>query len=85
MEESPQEILKSVAGLVDEWCDRRCLPALRFILPGYPLSSGLTDEWGDLLKSLEDVRAFANEELTEREKESVGKLIGSISSIVYRT
>jgi len=82
MDDSPQEILKSVALLVDEWCNRRCLQALRFILPGYPLRSGLTDDWADLLKSLEDVRAFAIDELTELEKDSVGRLIGSISSII---
>jgi hypothetical protein len=53
-------------------------------LQGYPLSSPLTDGWAELLKSLEDVRAFAKGEITEEEKQTVNQLIGSISRIVYR-
>ncbi len=77
-------MLESVAALVDSWCERRCLSALKFILQGYPLSSGLTDDWGNLLKALEDVRAFARDELTEEETKTVGELIGFVSRIVYR-
>ena len=84
MEQSPEDILESVKTLVDAWCDRRCWSALRFILQGYPLSSPLTDGWAELLKALEDVRAFAKGEITEEEKQTVNQLIGSISRIIYR-
>jgi hypothetical protein len=84
MEQSPENILESVKILVDAWCDRRCLLALRFILQGYPLSSPLTDGWAELLKALEDVRAFAKGKITEEETQVVHQLIGAISRIVYR-
>jgi hypothetical protein len=84
MEQSPEDIPESVKALIDAWCDRRCLSALGFILRGYPLSSPLTDGWAELLKSLEDVRAFAKGEITGEETQAVNQLIGSISRIVYR-
>jgi hypothetical protein len=33
-----------VEALVDAWCERRSLRALREILSGWPLSAGLTDD-----------------------------------------
>jgi hypothetical protein len=84
MERSSENILESVRVLVDGWCDRRCLSALRFILRGFPLSSPLNDGWAELLESLEDVRAFAKGEITEEENRTVNQLIGSISRIAYR-
>ena len=74
---------KSLAALVDSWCERRCLSALRFVLQGYPLSSGLTDDWTNLLKALEDVRALERKELTEGEAKSLGELIVFVQRIVY--
>ena len=82
--QSLDNLLESVKALVDAWCDKRCLPALRFILQGYPLSSPLTDGWAELLKALEDVRVFAKDAITEEETETLNKLIGSISGIVDR-
>jgi hypothetical protein len=52
------KIVEEVEKLVGGWCDRRSLRALRAILSGWPLSSGPTDDWGNLLDALEKVRAF---------------------------
>ncbi|MDQ3648748.1 MAG: hypothetical protein M3458_00425 [Acidobacteriota bacterium] len=84
MEQSPEDVLESVKALVDAWCGKRRLLILRFILQGYPLSSPLTDGWAELLKSLENVRAFTRDELSEEEKQTVDQLIASTSRIVYR-
>ncbi|MFI5127655.1 MAG: hypothetical protein ACHQJX_12585 [Candidatus Acidiferrales bacterium] len=62
-----EELFRTIRGLVDAWCDRRCLVALRLILRGYPLGSPLGDGWGQLLVALQDVRASARGELTEAE------------------
>ena len=70
--------------LVDSWCERRCLSALRFILQGYPLSSGLTDDWANLLKALEDVRAFSREDITDGDSKTLGDLIVFVQRVVYR-
>jgi hypothetical protein len=80
----PAELQRQVGELVEAWCDRRALRALREVLAGYPLSSGLTEDWAELLKALEGVRAFARNDLTDHEAERVDHLIGAASAIVYR-
>jgi hypothetical protein len=84
MENTNESVLETIRMLVEGWCDRRSLVALRHILKGYPLSSSLTDGWSALLDSLQSVRAFAREELTEDEKATIGQIIGEISKVVHR-
>jgi hypothetical protein len=50
-------IQEEVEDLFEIWCDRRCVRALREILRGYPLTSGLSDDWHQLRDSLAGVRA----------------------------
>lgn len=78
------KIVEGVERLVGAWCDRRALRALRAILSGWPLTSGLTDDWGDLLSALEKVRAFAREELTDDEARAIEDLIHDVQKVVYR-
>jgi hypothetical protein len=80
----PPDVLREIDQLVNGWCDRRCLAALRCILRGWPLSSPLTDAWGDLLDALEKVRAFAKDALTEDERARVEDAIHDVGRIVYR-
>lgn len=70
---------------MEAWCDRRCLRALRAILRGYPLTSPLTDGWGELLIALQDVRAFARDELTDAERPIVDACIGVVDRVVRRS
>lgn len=84
MEDTNESVLESIRLLVETWCDRRSLIALRHVLCGYPLSSPLTDGWGDLLAALENVRAFAKEELTAEELTKLNDLIGLVSKAIYR-
>lgn len=81
---APATIIEEVDRLVVGWCDRRCLRALRAILSGWPLSSGLTDDWGNLLDALEKIRAFAREELTESEARAVEDLIHDLQQLLNR-
>ncbi|MGH7283144.1 MAG: hypothetical protein ACRELY_16585 [Polyangiaceae bacterium] len=78
------KIIETVAHLIDQWCERRCLRALRHILRAWPLHSGLTDEWGELLTALERVRAFAKSELTEEEQAQLEEGIHETAQIVHR-
>jgi hypothetical protein len=78
------ELQHAVGELVDGWCDRRCLRALREVLNGYPLVSPMTDSWVELVKALEGVRAFARDELTPDESDRLERLIGAASAIAYR-
>ena len=78
------EFFTCLDNLVKGWCDRYCFRALRHILPGYPITSGLTDDYADLLTALKNVRSFAKIELTQDEIEIIDKLIKIVDKMVYR-
>ena len=82
--EDNKQLFSSIQGLVEAWCDRRCLGALRRILPAYPLSSPLTDGWGELLIALQEVRAFAKEELTPDERKLLDNCISAVETALHR-
>ncbi|HXP82709.1 MAG TPA: hypothetical protein VN976_22605 [Verrucomicrobiae bacterium] len=84
MIENNEQLFASIQKLVEAWCDRHCLGALRRILPGYPLSSPLTDGWGDLLIALQNLRAFARIELTADELEMLVECIRAVDTVVHR-
>jgi hypothetical protein len=72
---TPKEIFERIDKLIDGWCERRALAPLRQILRSYPLASGLTDEWGELLNSLKDVKVFCKDALVDAETREVKELI----------
>jgi hypothetical protein len=80
-----QELFQALQKLVETWCDRRALQALRCILRGYPLANRLTDGWAELMTALKDVRAFAREEITEEEAALIDECIRVIERAVYRS
>ena len=84
MIENNSQFLFELQSLIDAWCDRRCLSARRRILAAYPMVSGLTDEWAELAIALENVRAFARDEITESELKSVEEAIAFARRVVGR-
>lgn len=80
-----QQLLPTLRSLIEAWCDRRALGALRFILRGYPLGNSLTDGFADLMIALKDVRAFARADLTPEELVKVEECIRVVERLVYRT
>ena len=78
------ELVRSVGELVDAWCHRRTLTALRFVLRAYPVTNQLTDGWADLMTALQDVRSFVRQEITVDELTKVDACISEIEAIVYR-
>ena len=84
MEQKTDHLFATLQRLVEAWCDRRCLRALRAILRGYPLTSPLTDGWAELLTALQDVRAFARSELTEAERTTVDDCIRVVEAALHR-
>jgi hypothetical protein len=84
MIEDNEQLFASIQKLVEAWCDRRCLRALRNILRGYPLVSPLGDGWGELLIALQDARAFARDELTAEEFRVLEDCIRAVDSAVHR-
>ena len=79
------QLFDAIRQLINAWCDRRSLRALRAILRGYPMTSPLTDGWGELLLALMDVRAFAHDELTQGERASVDRCIAMIERMMPAT
>jgi hypothetical protein len=70
--------------LVEAWCDRRALIALRCVLRGYPVTSPLTDGWAELMIALKDVRAFAREEITPEELTTIDECVRAVEQVMYR-
>jgi|LauGreSBDMM110SN_4_FD.fasta_scaffold17540_1 hypothetical protein len=70
-------IFAKLERLIDEWCERRCLKPLFYILRDYPLCSELVHSWGLLLESLLEIKQFCNHELTLQERELLLEIIDS--------
>ena len=85
MIEDNKQLFSSLQQLVEAWCDRRSLRALRNILRGYPLVSPLGDGWGELLIALQNVRAFARDELTAEEFKVLEDCIRAVDTALHRT
>lgn len=81
---SPDGINSGCSELFDIWCDRRAARPLRHLLRAWPLSSGLTDDWGDLHEALRALRADCRTEISEAELARVDDLISAIAAIVFR-
>jgi hypothetical protein len=81
---SNEDLFKEVDNFVNAWCDRRCLKALRLVLQGWPLVSGLTDDWANLYEALRQVRALAKDELTKAEIDDLDTVINTVGKVVYR-
>jgi hypothetical protein len=84
MIENNSQFFSTLNLLIETWCDRRCLSALRRVLVAYPMLSGLTDEWGELTIALENVRAFAHDQITESELQKVEEAIAFGRRVVGR-
>lgn len=78
------ETLEAIADLIDGWCERRCLRALREILHAWPTNSGMTDDLAELYAAMERVRAFAKSELTDDELFRLERAIHEIGLLVSR-
>jgi hypothetical protein len=79
--DEPTAVLRK---LIYAWCDRRCLEALKYVLPAYLSFNGLHEAWSSLYNALRDVQAYAGYELTEAELEEVSSLIGVATQVVFR-
>lgn len=66
--------------LIDQWCERRAILPLKYILRAYPSVLAHTDQLGDLLEALRDVKGFCRNELTQRELDCVISSIDELES-----
>ena len=57
--------------LIDQWCERRAIKPLKYILRAYPSVLAHTDQLGDFLEALRDVKGLCRSELTQQELDYV--------------
>jgi hypothetical protein len=73
-----QAFAKAIEKLIDGWCERRNLRALRLVLPAYPMADGQADDWAGLLSALKQVRTTCREDLEMKEMDAIVSLIRQI-------
>jgi hypothetical protein len=78
-----EHVQREVSLLIDAWCDRRCLNALREILSGWPIVGGLTDDWGRGLAALRGARAV-RDEITDAEADVLADAIRFVEDALER-
>jgi hypothetical protein len=67
------DLLKTLDGLIDGWCERRALKPLGYLLRKYPGPLFHTDQQFELLDALKDVKGLCYHELTPDERRLVTK------------
>ena len=70
--------------LIDQWCERRALHPLRFLLAAYPSVLAHTDQLGDLLEKLRDVKGLCRNELTPEELTCVISAINELEDFIKK-
>ena len=79
----PDEIHESIETLFDQWASRSNYLALKHLLNGWPLSSGLTDDWANLLEELQFISDSYGGSLTEEERRILLMLITEINQRLF--
>lgn len=78
------DLTKTLDALIDCWCERRALRPLQYLLRAYPGALAHTDQLGDVLEALKDVKGLARKELTEKELAEVIACIDLLEGLVFR-
>jgi hypothetical protein len=79
------EFLEAIRGLIDGWCERRCLAPLSRTLNPYLSFNGMADGWAELAFALKSVRALDGEHLATKEFETVDDLIRATDVALHGT
>jgi hypothetical protein len=70
--------------LIDQWCERRAIRPLKFLLRTYPGVLVHSDQIHDLLEALRDVKGLSRNELTQKELECVISAINELEDSLKR-
>jgi len=68
--------------LIDQWCARRALKPLRYLLPFYPMPLVQTDDLGGVLDALRDVKGLCRSELTSEELTLVVSVVNELDDLI---
>jgi hypothetical protein len=81
---SNDEFFEALSGLINNWCDKRCLRPLSRVLGPYLSFNGMTDGWAELATGLKSVRAQDHDTLTTEETATINDLIRATDKAIYR-
>ena len=65
------EPFKILDHLITEWCERRALGPLRYLLDAYPRFLAHTDRQFELVEALKKVKVLCGDDLTQQERHLV--------------
>jgi hypothetical protein len=68
--------------LIDQWCERRELRPLQFLLGAYPAPLVHTDQFGQVLDALKDVKGLCRDKLEQEELTLVISLINELEDFI---
>ena len=68
--------------LIDQWCERRELRPLQFLLRAYPGVLVHTDQFGQLLDCLKDVKGLCRDKLKAEELTVVISLVNELEDFM---
>ena len=68
--------------LIDQWCERREIRPLQFLLRAYPGVLAHTDQFGELLDALRDVKGLCRDKLKPEELTLVISLINELEDFI---
>jgi hypothetical protein len=80
---TPDALGRLLDKLIDGWCERRSLAPLRLLLRAWPLCSGLTDDWGDLLVALKAVELLSESSMDDADRDDVAEARRYVEHVVY--
>jgi hypothetical protein len=77
------EQVPGLRDLIEAWCDRRCLNALKHVLPAYLSFNGGIEGWSMLWSAVRNARTFAHDELTDGDLEVICGIVRTAKEIIY--
>jgi hypothetical protein len=80
-----ETVYQKLDWLIDQWCERKALCPLKFILRVYPGPLVHGDQIGDLLEKLRDIKGLCRSELTSDELGYVISVINEIEDTLKRS
>ena len=82
--ESFEQLSEEINKLITSWQSRDEQEPLKTIRSGWPLLTGLTDDYARLLNALERIRDTLGNQLTQEEANVLTDLITAVDKAVYR-
>jgi hypothetical protein len=75
---------QNLDSLIEQWCERKALKPLKYLLPVYPGPLIHADQFGDLLEALRNVKGLCRNDLKQSELDRVISSINELEDSLKR-